>query len=110
MLNFLWVLTIVGSLFGGLALLSVMVSSTMSAPQEAAMAAFGIGLGVLPYVLARASQQFDAAMRRDNQHRDIIAALRAIKPAEQSAAPVVHADTAPGIGSSSPTPIRPTNA
>jgi sugar phosphate permease len=49
----LWVLTILGSLIGGL-IFFLGFTSAKGAPQEAAAAAAGIAFGVLPYVCARA--------------------------------------------------------
>ena len=53
MTKFLWSLTIVGSILGALAI-AVGVTSATGAPQEAAAAAVGIALAVIPYCLARA--------------------------------------------------------
>jgi len=50
---FLWVITILGSLLGG-GVLVFGVIGAQGAPQEAAAAAIGIGLAVIPYCLARA--------------------------------------------------------
>ncbi|MDR2196266.1 MAG: hypothetical protein LBE50_06775 [Gallionellaceae bacterium] len=49
----LWIITVVGSVLGGLmALIGIFASK--SAPQEAAAAAMGLALAVIPYCLARA--------------------------------------------------------
>lgn len=53
MTKFLWVLTIIGSVAGaGLIYLGLTMSS--GAPQEAAAAAMGVSIAVIPYCLARA--------------------------------------------------------
>ncbi len=51
--KFLWILVIIGSILGGL-IAFIGVAAAESAPQEAAAAAVGIGLAVIPYCLARA--------------------------------------------------------
>lgn len=53
MARLLWVLTILGSLFGGLFVFFALTLSN-GAPQEAAGAAIGIAFAVIPYCLARA--------------------------------------------------------
>ena len=53
MKKFLWILVIIGSIFGGLtAFLGVIYAS--GSPQQAAAAAVGIAFAVIPYCLARA--------------------------------------------------------
>ena len=53
MATFFWVLTIIGSVLGGLVIL-VTPGSAKSAPQEAAGAAIGLSFAILPYCIARA--------------------------------------------------------
>lgn len=53
MTKILWVLTAIGSILGGLVTL-IGVTEANGAPQEAAAAAIGIALAVIPYCLARA--------------------------------------------------------
>ena len=53
MTKFLWSLTVVGSILGALAM-GIGISGAAGAPQEAAAAAIGIALAVIPYCLARA--------------------------------------------------------
>jgi ammonia channel protein AmtB len=53
MRTLLWLLTILGSLFGALVGL-VGVLGANGAPQEAAAAAIGVACAVIPYCLARA--------------------------------------------------------
>ncbi len=53
MKKFFWLLTICGSLFGGL-IVVVGVSGASGAPQEAAAAALGLSCAVIPYCLSRA--------------------------------------------------------
>jgi sugar phosphate permease len=53
MKSVLWVLTIIGSLIGGLVTFGGVVAAT-GAPQEAAAAAMGVACAVIPYCLARA--------------------------------------------------------
>ena len=52
MLKFLWSLTIVGSIFGAVAV-AIGVTAP-GAPQQAAAAAIGVALAVIPYCVARA--------------------------------------------------------
>jgi len=53
MTNFFWSLVIIGSVFGAItAAIGVMYAK--GAPQEAAAAAIGIALAVIPYCLAKA--------------------------------------------------------
>lgn len=47
-----WILTLIGSLIGGVFVFSSFVEK--AAPQQAAAAAIGVGFGVLPYCFARA--------------------------------------------------------
>ena len=54
MLVFLWVLVIIGSLFGGCTLIDGFLSAK-SAPQQAAAAAAACGLAIIPYCIARAA-------------------------------------------------------
>ena len=53
MTKFLWGLTIVGSILGAFAI-AIGITGATGAPQEAAAAAIGIALAVIPYCLARA--------------------------------------------------------
>jgi hypothetical protein len=59
MRSFLWVVTIIGSIIGVLVVVGG-VAASKGAPQEAAAAAIGISLAVIPYCLARAVQEFKA--------------------------------------------------
>jgi sugar phosphate permease len=54
--KFLWVLTAIGSVLGGLVVI-IGVIAAHSAPQEAAAAAMGIAFAVIPYCLARATSE-----------------------------------------------------
>lgn len=58
MKKFLWVLTMIGSVLGGLVVLLGVVGAN-GAPQEAAAAAIGIALAAIPYCLARAVSEMD---------------------------------------------------
>jgi sugar phosphate permease len=49
----LWIVTIIGSVLGGLTFLAGIVAAN-GAPQEAAAAAMGVAFAVIPYCLARA--------------------------------------------------------
>jgi len=49
---FAWILTIVGSVLGMIALAGALLAG--SAPQQAALAAIAVGFAVLPYCVARA--------------------------------------------------------
>lgn len=53
MTKFSWILTIAGSILGGL-IAGIGVLAAKGAPQEAASAAIGLALAVIPYCLARA--------------------------------------------------------
>lgn len=53
------VFTIIGSLLGGLGVLSSFLMN--SAPQQAAAAAVGIGFAVVPYCLTRAFEMYRGA-------------------------------------------------
>lgn len=52
----LWVLVILGCIGGGLQLLAVVGSSSISAPQQAGAMSIAIGSAVIPYCFARAIQ------------------------------------------------------
>lgn len=49
---FLWILSVLGAVAGGVQLL--LVEAQPGAPQQAAAAAIAVGLAVIPYCLARA--------------------------------------------------------
>lgn len=51
--KFAWILTIVGSVLGALEVV-VGLAEASSAPQQAAIAAIGVSLAVVPYCFARA--------------------------------------------------------
>jgi sugar phosphate permease len=53
MATFFWVLTIIGSVIGGLLILFTLLSAK-GAPQEAAGAAVGLSFAIIPYCIARA--------------------------------------------------------
>lgn len=65
---FLFVLSIIGAILGGLTLFFGGVFAT-GAPQQAAAAAMAVALPVIPYVLARAVQIItqDGAQKRHNK-------------------------------------------
>lgn len=65
-MRFLWVLTILSTLLGGLVFV-VGVAAAKGAPQEASAAAIGIGLAVGPYVLARAASEIAALNVQERQ-------------------------------------------
>lgn len=58
MKKFLWILTAIGSVLGGLVAL-IGVTAANGAPQEAAAAAMGIAFAVIPYCLARAASEME---------------------------------------------------
>lgn len=62
-----WILTFFGAAFGGAFVLSTFVQD--SAPKQAASAALGCGLAIVPYVLARAASELSApaAKQEDTQ-------------------------------------------
>lgn len=51
--SILWVLTILGTLYGGFTFAQTLMLAD-SAPQQAAGAAMAVGWAILPYILARA--------------------------------------------------------
>lgn len=55
MVKFLWVLTVLGSLLGGLGLVASLLI-VQGAPAQAAGAALSVGFAVVPYCLARAAE------------------------------------------------------
>ena len=56
MKKFLWVLTMIGSVLGGLVVLCGVIGAN-GAPQDAAAAAVGIAMAAIPYCLARAASE-----------------------------------------------------
>lgn len=58
MKKFLWVMTAIGSVLGGLVVF-LGVLGAKGAPQEAAAAAIGLSLAVIPYCLARAASEMN---------------------------------------------------
>jgi hypothetical protein len=86
-MTFLWVLTIIGSVLGGLTLFASIVF-TSGAPQQGALAAVAVGFAVIPYCLARAAAQigkrkvdrvadeaeavFSGAMKRSTKCAEIV--------------------------------------
>ena len=58
MTKFLWGLTLIGSILGGIVVLLGVLGAN-GAPQEAAAAAIGVSLAVVPYCLARAASELD---------------------------------------------------
>lgn len=69
MVAFLFVLSGLGALGGGLLLLFT-IASSMSAPQQAASAAIALGLAVIPYTFARAFQLVSDAQRQRDARRE----------------------------------------
>lgn len=57
-----WYLTIAGSVLGAFVVITG-VASASGAPQEAAAAAIGLSLAVIPYCLARAASEINQASR-----------------------------------------------
>ena len=76
LVNFWYLLSLGGSLLGGVVLLFTAMGSAMggSAPQTAAGAALAAALAVVPYVLAR-SIQIAAADRRHQKHEERVREL-----------------------------------
>lgn len=70
----LWVLTLIGAIFGGLTIL-ITLATSKGAPQEAAGFAMACALAVVPYVFTRAVQGMGAASTHDEVNR-IIAAIK----------------------------------
>lgn len=56
MRKILWSLTVAGSMIGGF--FAIMAANATSAPQQAAAAALAVSFAVVPYCLARASDEF----------------------------------------------------
>jgi hypothetical protein len=70
-LKFLWILSVLGALFGGFTLISG-IASANGAPQEAAAAAIAAGMAVIPYCLARAASEVYVPPKRETP-KDILA-------------------------------------
>lgn len=62
-MKFLWILTILGALLGGVVLV-LGVAVAQGAPGEAAAAAMAVALAVITYCLARAAQEMGASKRQ----------------------------------------------
>ena len=70
----LWVLTLIGAVFGGLTIV-ITLGASSSAPQEAAGFAMACALAIVPYVFARAAQGLGATDTKEEVDR-IIAAIK----------------------------------
>lgn len=78
-MGFFWVISVIGSVLGGLNILFTMAAAT-SAPQQAGGYALSCALAIVPYVLAR-SMQAMAKSRTDIAADRIIAAIEKPKTA-----------------------------
>jgi hypothetical protein len=58
-MSFLWALTVLSAVLGGV-VVTFGVFAASGAPQEAAAAAIGVALAVIPYCLARAVSEIGA--------------------------------------------------
>lgn len=63
MTSFLWALTIIGALIGGIVLFMGLLTAS-GAPQEAAAAGIALAFTVIPYCLARASSELKSDNKR----------------------------------------------
>lgn len=75
MITFLWVMTVVGSLFGVIGLL-LAIFGVSGAPQQGALAAIAVGLAAIPYCLARAASELS------RQNREYLERLRGLPKAD----------------------------
>jgi len=78
---FFHVVTIIGSIIGGLTLLLTLVASS-SAPQQAAGAAIAAAFAVIPYVLARTVQSMDDVKRRTTYRTRVLELLSEMSDAK----------------------------
>lgn len=62
MTTLLWIVTIIGSVLGAIALLFAMFGVN-GAPQQGALAAIAVGLAAIPYCLARAASELSRENR-----------------------------------------------
>ncbi|HZQ01389.1 MAG TPA: hypothetical protein VFB13_17725 [Reyranella sp.] len=69
-MRFFWVISVIGAVLGGLALVFSLVGAS-SGPQQTYGFVFAIGLAVIPYVLARAVEAFAT----EDWRKDVLAAL-----------------------------------
>jgi len=81
MAGFLFFITILTSIGGGLVLL-VGVATSASAPQQAAVAGIAIACAVIPYSLARACQLMWRDKLEERRHQELLDALRGLRPPE----------------------------
>jgi hypothetical protein len=70
-MQFLWSLTLIGSLLAG-AILFVGLTAAKGAPQEASVAAIALCVAVIPYVFTRAAEGIGQATWR----RDVLEEMR----------------------------------
>jgi len=82
---FVWFMV---SLCAMLAAIVAMAGAVLSkgAPQEAAAAGIALCIAVIPYVLARSFQLFGQAGRERDRHKELLAALEALR-SSQAATP-----------------------
>lgn len=73
----LWIVTLISSSFGALALL-VSLASAKGAPQEAAGAAIACAMAIIPYVFTRAIEAMSARSRQQDV-QEVIRAIESLK-------------------------------
>jgi len=84
-----WIFSLAGGVIGALFILTAFIQS--SAPQQAAIAAIGIGIGVIPYCIARAVSEL--VDKSADQRQAQISLLTDI--AAQLRGPDAHVNSAP---------------
>lgn len=83
---FLFVLTGIGAVLGGISLLIFGIFGG-SAPQQAAGAAIAVAMAVIPYCLARAVQIVETAGRQKRYERQVLERLDKLIEAQSKARP-----------------------
>lgn len=77
MVRLLYAVTILCAVLGFVALIGGQVAAN-GAPQQAVVAAVGVGLAVIPYVIARSVQLSSDSKRAAQRHDELLAAMRAL--------------------------------
>jgi len=97
--KFCWIVTILASLAGAAVLAAAVFAREFAAPQEAVLAAVGVGIAIVPYVFTRGIQ----ALGRDARQR---AAGRSLPAAPAPAAEAAPREMPPLVIPEEPVPSR----
>ena len=97
--KFCWIVTILASLAAAAVLAAAVFAREFAAPQEAVLAAVGVGIAIVPYVFTRGIQ----ALGRDARQR---AAGRSLPAAPAPAAEAAPRETPPLVVPEEPVPSR----